>query len=604
MSCIKSELITDDFIYNLELFHDNKNIIELIQTQKYFYDTMNEKKVNVIKEIKEPEQIIKNLIFKDISYQKICFKNESLSNNIIKIGEQDFILIFDNMQLKKKKYRLVCDIILKKNCPIYIPFIYLAELSIGKLIDIDKIITNLKIKYESNIFVVNYKTINNKIKIKYKLLSEKIGLCFFGNKIRLINYQIFEKKLTEENKSKIIKELKLLNYYFSSIDKQGSFFINILSEAYNQFINTFYTNDILDENKLNLMTNATYENIITIRALIVSFKEARDTCYISEINDLAIKNFNFNMLYITTDEISCMRCILNKISTLNIFGDNIRYLCYVEKNNENYKLYLKLYNILHLLNNEGLPEITNKYIDNSDLILKESKSLISKIIYNFKGGFNTTEIKFTELKPKKDLDYLKSYLSNFPNITNVFFMEFMNDLFKSVELFAIQDKEHLKKREQIYEIINTLEILDNQYTLDDYCNIDIEQNSPIYYRFHRKMVCMKENKDDHEKFIGRKVINKNILVCWFISEFIIFNYITIQVLNYIEKYFLPGIFDKYNLYDTYMWMNHKSVVYKFEKYIEHSIEYYQINLHDEEDEKELYTFNYDQHIKNIFCEDY
>lgn len=599
MNCDNSKIITDDFIFNLELFHDNKDNISFIKNQIYFYDTIKEKKIDVITNIKNPEEVIKDLIFQDISYQKICFKNENFKKEIIDIEKQDFILIFDNMQLKSHIYKIICDIIFQKSCNIFIPFIYIAEQSINNEINYIEMIKKYKNKYGDKILMDEYIDTSGNIKNEYIKISNNIGLCFINNNVmRLINYNPFESDMTDKNRDKIIKELIYLDKYFTSLNKKSIFFTNIIQEAYGEYAKYFYTNGNFDPHKLNNITNKIYNNLIHTKKLIISFKEARDTYYIEEIKLFAQNNTTKKMLYITSDEISCIRCILNNISALNIYGENIRYFCYVDNNDKQKQIFLKLYNILHILNPKNIS--TEIYKNNSQLILKESKALISKIIYNHTGGFDIIQNEpFIVIDTDKNLHYVRSYIEYINSKTSNFYSTFMKDIYKSIEMFTLKDTMHMNVLDEIYDIIANLEVIDENYILDDYMKIDFTEKSQLYNSYYLKMRYIRLNKNLYEEFINKPVNKKNILIGWFISRFIFYDSLTPKILDYIERYFLPNVFTKYNIYDTMMWMNIDTIEYKFKKYIEYTIVKNEINVDDDE-EKEMYTFDYDNHMLLMF----
>ena len=317
--------ITDDFIFNLELYHDNPKDNDFIKKCDFFYNTLTQKKVNTNNDIKNPEETIKNLIFENVNYQKLCLKNEKFIKDVVSIKDKPFILVFDNMQLSNHRYKIICNFILGKKCVIYVPFIFLAEQSIKSPINIDnnkKMWTNKFIgdDYES-IFFPTYKNKSNDLTQKYKLMADKIGLCVFGDKIKLLNYNLF----FPFEKDKIVIELFYLNKYFISVDKNNLFYCDVIKKAHDEFNKLFITDGILDELKLKMCDIEMYENMTEIRKLIISFKEARDSYYIEEIKQIGLNNPDFNMLYITSDEISCIRCILNNISSLNIYGINATY---------------------------------------------------------------------------------------------------------------------------------------------------------------------------------------------------------------------------------------------------------------------------------------
>ena len=200
----------------------------------------------------------------------------------------------------------------------------------------------------------------------------------------------------------------------------------------------------------------------------------------------------------------------------------------------------------------------------------------------------------------KNYKHLEQYLEHISTKTREYFMRFMNDIYSSIELFATKDKIHLEKVNEILNILNVLEVIEKQYNLDDFVLLQYKENSLMYNNFHLKMKYLDNFVSNYESFIHKKVPNNYILISWFLSRLIIFDSMTPDELLYVNKYFLPNIFEKYNVYEHLMRFNIFTVINRFTHYMDKYVEFNEINIYDEEDHDELYTFNINKHLKYVF----
>lgn len=595
--------ITDDFIFNLEILHDNKPDKKFIENIKSFNDIIRNKEVN-IKKYNEPEQILKNLLFKNISYKQLFLKNEKFLNKL-NFNTDDIILIFDNIQLRTKKYNIICDIIFKQKCSIFIPYVFLAEQSINHPIDIDNKINYFKRKYKGLVFFNNYKK-NEILRDKYKKISEHIGLCFLNTektKIKLLNYNSFTHPFKKES---IINELTFLKIYFDAIDKKSDFFINVLNKAWQEYLLYFITNNKLDKNKLNSIDVNIHDKIIEIKKLMISFKQARDSYYLIEILDIYEKNKNSIPVFITSDEITCIRCIMNNISSLNIYGENIRYLCYIKKENEQNKLYIKLFNVLHFLMDE-YNDLINIYKNNVELITNTSESLITKIIFNQNGGyymFNDNKMIVSNLIVEKKINHDniiieldEQLIITLIDKINMFHKLFFSNIFDFITNISTNNSIYTKALNDFKLIVQKIILIDKQYNINDYINLKFTNNTVEFRNFTSSMTYIYNNFDQYKNFTSQ-AIPKKLLLGWFLTSIIDSGNLDSSKIEYIEKYILNDTFDKYNLYLLMILFNIDFFEYRFTKYLSWKINFYSINVDDIDDEN--LKFNYEHDAKIIF----
>lgn len=407
--------ITNDKILELEFIHDNKDDLDIINNN-ICYDMINRKIIKIDTSNNKPEETMKEYIFQNINYKNLNIVNTPYQNNIIPSDKTEFndniILIFDNMQLKHENINILQYIFKDKNVKIFIPFVYIAEqlLTNTKQIKMKNKIKDFKKanRYIFEVITDNYFTTTNTLIDFYNKEAEDIGFYYDDKDDKLINYNIFSKsKETKENKDKNIHyQLQILYKYlkkFNLRDKRKHFYKNIQN-----LITSFETNFVENNNVKNITTITALQTIIlnNIKAFIISLKEARDTYYLLEIKRLMANPLynNSQLFYITTDEITNCRCILEKISSINILGDIPRYIISVKEN----KIILKLFNIFQNLikvtdtNNEIYKLIENVRKINSQQVLTNTKNLLLK---EYSGGYYKEEYNNDVLVNNKKIDY-------------------------------------------------------------------------------------------------------------------------------------------------------------------------------------------------------
>lgn len=330
------EIVDDDLILSLEYYHDNPEYNKFLKKEQQFFDLINNKKINLTKFDTEPENILKEKLFQNIKYQNITLMDKKFKNEILLDPNDNWILIFDNMQLHSSNIKLIGKIFFSDNYKIFVPSIYLFENLFGK-IKINKIITDLD-KLHNSIHVSNPFDEQENIIPEKKIMARNIGIYKTNDKYNILNFNNISIEKNKQNVNSIIKELentkKYIEYYNNADNKD--FYDLFLHDAYLEIQNVL-VNNIIDQNltfqQFNKMTN-------TIK-LILGTKETRDTYYIKEILEYVNNNNQYKSIFITKDEISNIRCVLNKISSINIFPSIPRYFCYIH----NDKLTVKLFSI-------------------------------------------------------------------------------------------------------------------------------------------------------------------------------------------------------------------------------------------------------------------
>ena len=124
--------INDDDILNIEFYHDNKDNFLLLKQCEYFYDTLNNKIINIITNFNNIEitnsnceNLLKETLFKNINYKNIILHKtyENEQNNLFNFD--NVILTFDNGALTNTGINIMYNIFNIKlyTLKIYVPFI-------------------------------------------------------------------------------------------------------------------------------------------------------------------------------------------------------------------------------------------------------------------------------------------------------------------------------------------------------------------------------------------------------------------------------------------------------------------------------------------------
>ena len=173
---------------------------------------------------------------------------------------------------------------------------------------------------------------------------EDIGLYCDNMNDEFINYNIFSEKNKKINsvktkdkeiyKKEFTEQIKILQKYFKNFRYSNKDLRRITQfEKKIREIEKVIKAEILDDAekiKIDLVIDKnTLQKIDIVIAFIMSLKESRDTYYFEETKNFLIdkKEYDdFQVFYITVDEISNVRSILYKMSTINIYGGIPRYI--------------------------------------------------------------------------------------------------------------------------------------------------------------------------------------------------------------------------------------------------------------------------------------
>ncbi len=530
--------ISDNAILNLEIVHDNDiNDLDIYIKNSTAYDLVNRKKINISIKIPNPEQIMKDLLFNNIEYGSVHITDKKFEKEAINF-DKDIIFVFDNKQFSKEVIEKCRQIYKQQKLTIFVPFVYLSELLLN--------CTSSTIKKEKEKIINNYGNIcnlifdeyldtNNKIKSFYKKEMDDIGLYYDNKNDKLINYNVFSKN-TEFNNNIMMEHLGIIYKFINN------FTINPIENDINNMLNEVKKEilHIAKEGKIN--KSDINIKLVETRKFVMALKESRDTYYFKEINEMKKKYNNYNFVYITSDEISNCRCVLEKISSLNVYNTIPRYIIHIDNN----KIILKLFNIYHKLtpNNYDIIKINEEI--NSGVILKHSKALISKIIV---GGYNKKNINNKELITNiknKNYDYLGNYVANMYDKIHDDCNFLYEDKFKTISEIAKNNNIYTDKINKIMDYFNELIYLYNNMDFNQLIN-----NIKFGEEYHGididfKMGLLKINEFyDEYKNLRKKEINKND---WEILYFITIFYHLIDFTNRKEdlefyKYIFPEIFN-------------------------------------------------------------
>jgi len=359
-------------IMKLEFVHDlgKKNIED-----KKFYDLINKKEIIIDETVPSDSE---DYIMKQIlNFNDGVFKNNyTLDNTEFNIKSiADYHAVFDNVT------------------------------SSDNLINKLKVIFGINNYYETFIGSCEkmIKT-ENKLsdqffdsgKLKFKYIKESLLIGFLPiSQNRLINYVPF-KKFTNKLET-IEEELKILHTFckeFFVLYKENK--KQIKKELYREFILLIQgVNEALDEyfsvadDKKSFIYK--YKRGY-IEKLVYSMKEARDSYYIEELEE--ILNENKKTIFVTTDKILTFRCILKNIPVINITNFMIKFIVLFDNN----KLRI-IGNPFELLDTdnptkyqtEKTKSIINNILGNPIFKIKKDMEIHSKYI---KTEYNLLDPKF------------------------------------------------------------------------------------------------------------------------------------------------------------------------------------------------------------------
>jgi hypothetical protein len=617
-------------ILNYEFLHDNKSDKKILTNTNVF--DMIERKMIMCKKIKSnPEVIMKESLFKNILYGNISITDIAYTDTLVKLDtmklKNNIFLVFDNKQLTISNIEILNIIFENKNIVIFVPFIFLAEYLLNDKVTL-KTIKEVKQKFIEdfkdiknsknepvpilfdNYFMEDNMTLND----FYKKECEDIGLYYDGTQDQLINFNIFSNKNFEKTNNlstnqiqKFMEEIKKVRKYIDNFnyDKENNEFYNKMKDIKTDFYKYFVDSSNNQIKKIHKIDKDLFIKIKNIRIFIMSLKESRDTQYYNEIKKYIRQNIiyeNYQIFYITMDEISNIRCVLNKMSTINIYNGIPRYIISIYQN----YIIFKHFNIFHKLVDETTNtniklqvEKTRKF--NLNLISNSGKSLFLKkykIETEIAGGFinkyekidnNTVKIlddyqNIIYLMPKikrvihetkvetiEDIINKRDYkkIEKFIFEIDIFFSDsyrfIFNDIIKSVQEITKNNKIYLDKIKEMREIFKNLkylfntipymELLENVYIEGYSNNLDTNFKNELTEIFGKKYESYLRHfhkEIPKEKWDG-------IFIAWLFFDRCIFPY-TEENLK-MERYIFPELFEEYPFEDLLTLLNlHDAVV--------------------------------------------
>jgi hypothetical protein len=425
--------ITDDDILVCEFIHDNKEDADNVYNQK-FYDfyghkkNMNGKDVLKIISIPSkkadfvPEEYLKNILLtrKDFIYHKEVIKFFDVNM----IDDKEVIIVFDN---QADKDVLLENLIQMNYKNIYIPFVHLCENNIFPKCTTNELFKTYETKVKKylefkdvngkSIFrIVNddiYKRNNDKnmffngmIGRWYKKYARCIGYNYITNELINFNFlhDISNKERTRKHVDCFLRFVDML--------KNGTKSEKRWYECYfKEFLQKY---DLRTEK--NLLKKCIVDEL---KKIIYSMKEARDTLYFIEIIEVLKGK---NVIYITTDEISCMRCMLYKIGMINYLGNMFRYFGILDKKTNKYcvKSFNPTYRFTNKVKFENLIEYEYiiKYHKNIFGYIMDSKKRPNFMKYNVKNGSGSKLDVYNER-----IDVVKQYPKTKLNETKILFTD-------------------------------------------------------------------------------------------------------------------------------------------------------------------------------------
>lgn len=563
------EIVDDNLILSLEYYHDNPEFNKFLRKEQNFFDIINNKKINLTKFDTEPENILKEKLFQNIKYQNITLRDKKFKNEILLDPNEHFLLIFDNMQLHSDNVKLIGKIFFSDNYKIFVPSIYLFENLFSKT-KINKIISNIN-KLHNSIHISNPFDEQENIIPDKKIMARNIGIYKDNGKYNILNFNNISIEKNKQNNNSIIKELentkKYIEYY-NNIDNKD-FYDLFLHDAYLEIQNILIENII----NPNLTIQQFYKMTNTIK-LILGTKETRDTYYIKEILEYINNNNQYKPIFITKDEISNIRGVLNKISSINIYPSIPRYFCYIH----NDKLTVKLFSIFFDFLGKGDYE-KNKYAENFKIITKESKSLITKILTGGYINIDTTSLN-------KTLDFIKfinfsnseKYIDNFETIEDVkkylisnyekvsYFSDNIFDNKNLIQDYISNNPELLKNIDELKNILNNLLFIETKFSYQDIFSLnDIYQ---IKNKFTYHFETLNNELNQYIYYSDNIPLLTNcLLASTYLSEIIGYqNLVDDNKRNFIKNIMLKEIYDVHSILIFQIIFDLWNVIYDYKNF--------------------------------------
>jgi hypothetical protein len=412
--------ITDELILICEFIHDNaKEDKKAIYGNEFFdffsqeYDNGKitpkivkiEKRKQLLEkysskdgypQITNPEEFLKEILMrkKDFFYNDEKFITQ---DDIRLIDDKNTILVFDNMADENKI--LMCSLKEMKYKRVYIPFILLCE---NTITDNDKCLYDTYVKKKENIEKVcddHFEVINESIyvvKPELNMFENKKLTEFYKKYARYIGYNYESNEMIDYNF--VHKEFLIKNDVLGKATLTANISIKPQINKFIEFCELIYRDDIEMYNvyfKFGDINKLTFDKICNtidfinnVKRLVYSMKEMRDTLYFIEM--VYVLNRGRNAIYITSDEISCMRCVLYGIKMLNYYGSVFRYGGFRNKENKYcVKLFNPTYHFLRKMKfemNGSYGKIVKKYKQEFGYILGKSTPIFMNSKDNIGGS--------------------------------------------------------------------------------------------------------------------------------------------------------------------------------------------------------------------------
>ena len=525
------DLLGFDFIHDngqVEFFKNNdvynlNNLLDLPENN-YLNEFNENVKFEINKKILETnissniEDYVKNIIFTNFINKTERYVELNNNDNVVIKYNENYILIFDNMQCSINNVINVKMLLNNAKIIIYIPFILCCEKISSKSNNINKKNKCSNVKNAYGCFVDKLKEdigfdingfsfikcdfydINDNLKKEYIDESILIGFDYPNNK--LLNFNDITNFPNDEQKIK--KTIEIFNQFINFTkfveNHNKLYYNNIIKDILQDIKILIDTNFIKNDDNINKFNN--------VKALIYSMKEMRDWYYVKEIvKRIKDKTFIYEPIFCTVDSINLFRSIIYRISTINLSHYNIKYITmHIKKNNKEYILYKQISPSYFYLNNHNKSnEIKNKLfnlINNSDtyIVKKEIKTITGgNVKYLHDEYFNLNDSKINN---NKIIKYIIKYNMDIENL-RFELTKTLCLLRKDILYINIYSKEILNdnKNKMNLQMINNLHIsiknlyeFTSKYNYDDLIKIDYK--------------CSKLNNSENE-FIN-KYYNKHI----------------------------------------------------------------------------------------------
>lgn len=501
-------ILNFETILKYEFIHDNE--LKEIENNKFF-DLINDKEIDIGNyNINMPiETYLKYTIFNcEIEYNKIKYINKKdLEYNF---NSTENIVIFDNRRCTQNNIYILKNYFNCKYC--FITFISWCESlinndSIKKELIWDKFYNFISRFNDFETLGEKYVDISGNFNNKYLDEAIKIGLLF-GDEYRLINFNniiFFDDNIKKEDVDKeiirkLINELKYFKKYIDNIKHYKYDFYT----KYLKLIDTNMDNILKDniENNFNFDNYKKYYD--NIKQFIFSCKEARDTYYFIESNKLKTSQYSDkNLIYVSVDEIACIRSIFYNIHSICILNDTLKYICISQNNNYCIKMFNSTQRFMLLNENQY-----NNIVKNIDLINRNNIKFINKM---------------QDIKRQEDGFIFESLLDgqNFNELCK----NYLNARYKigSNNYNYAKDKEQYKIVKNFYELIkkiwNYYGSYDNLYEYFRKYNVNTEENYG-YFLIYRHLCFIKKSISMYNDFTylqdTLKVSDKTIKGCFYL----------------------------------------------------------------------------------------